>query len=191
MASSSKKTKFEPPKSGPFWAQGSDSGESSDSEDSELEDHELVSNYDQIPYPEEKSYSARDREGNAIPWSNVRQPSSRRRFFNKWEQRPGGLGLRTELPEVEPEKTRRGLFSLMMDESIIDLIVQWTNKKATIAMQTWNDQYPDKKKDPWVTDKIEILAYMGLLLMAGAHKCKELAQLTRWLQSTHLWLYLT
>ncbi|CAG7726462.1 unnamed protein product, partial [Allacma fusca] len=111
MATSSKQFKFETPRSGPFWAQGSDTDESSDSDASEEEDYveelddseddetlrhyqELLTQYDQIPYPEERTYNGRDKDGNRIAWTNVPQPSSRRRVFNTWESRPGGLGLR-------------------------------------------------------------------------------------------------
>jgi len=55
-------------------------------------------------------------------------------------------------------------FKLFIDDNILEVIVQKTNKEGSRTYDEWNRQHPDQLKTFRPTNLQEMLAYVGLLL---------------------------
>ena len=69
-------------------------------------------------------------------------------------------------PQVPLPSDPLGLFSLFFDDTLVDLIVEETNKYAELTLRG-----TDKE---WSTDSQEIRAYMGFMILMGINKLPEI-----------------
>ena len=69
-------------------------------------------------------------------------------------------------PRVQLPSDPLGLFSLFFDVTLVDLIVEETNRYAEQTLQG-----TDKE---WSTDAAEICAYMGFMILMGINQLPEI-----------------
>ena len=60
---------------------------------------------------------------------------------------------------------------MFMSEAI-DYIIHFTNMQGRRMVAKWNYNHPDKRKTWNIVDRIEMEAFIGLLLLAGAYKAQ-------------------
>ena len=70
-------------------------------------------------------------------------------------------------------QTVKEAFQLFMTPDMIYLLVRETNRHARLVMKQWNDKNPGKERQWSETDGDEILAFIGLLTLAGVHRSKN------------------
>ena len=68
-------------------------------------------------------------------------------------------------PRVQLPSDPLGLFSLFFDDTLVDLIVEETNRYAEQTLQGTKE---------WSTDAAEIRAYMGFMILMGINQLPEI-----------------
>ena len=68
-------------------------------------------------------------------------------------------------PRVQLPSDPLGLFSLFFDDTLVDLIVEETNRYAEQTLQGTEE---------WSTDAAEIRAYMGFMILMGINQLPEI-----------------
>ncbi|KFM73858.1 PiggyBac transposable element-derived protein 4, partial [Stegodyphus mimosarum] len=101
---------------------------------------------------------------NEFKWS-IQEPNKavRTRSHNIILQLPGLKSAARIGPKVDPE----GAWNLLFDESILRIIVKWTNVKINEIRMKYSDS---KRHELIDTDEIEIKAFLGLLLYSAVFK---------------------
>ena len=61
----------------------------------------------------------------------------------------------------------------MMTPNMINIRVTETSRYDNLVIEQWNDKNLERKKQWKETDCEEILAFVGLLLLAGVHRSKN------------------
>ncbi|CAG7831327.1 unnamed protein product [Allacma fusca] len=114
-------------------------------------------------------------------WHNQPPPAGRRSIVNKWQARGNVSGIRTNIQRVEQAQTKLDIFKLQITDEMIDAIVKWTNAKGEATTNFRNLAHPDKDPRTWnSTDRMEITAFMGLLVLAGSQKLKRMSTHQIW-----------
>ena len=70
-------------------------------------------------------------------------------------------------------QTVKDAFQLLFTEEMTLIIVTETNRRARKAAEAWNEQNPDRKWQWKDTDSEEILAFIGLLILAGVQRSQN------------------
>ena len=70
-------------------------------------------------------------------------------------------------------QTVKDAFQLLFTEEMTLIIVTETNRRARKAAEAWNEQNPDRKWQWKDTDSEEMLAFMGLLILAGVQRSQN------------------
>lgn len=102
---------------------------------------------------------------NRRKWSKQPPASSRTRATNIVSHLPGLSGP----ARVNKPKTTFDAFNLLLDSTIIDQIIEKTNEKITDLQTNYGDRSLDCQFLNHV-DKTEMMAFLGLLYLAGAFK---------------------
>ena len=89
-----------------------------------------------------------------VAWSSDASPV----FVSQCTDHPG--------PRVQLPSDPLGLFSLFFDDTLVDLIVEETNKYAELKLQGTGKE--------WSTDAQEIRAYMGFMILMGINQLPEI-----------------
>jgi len=61
-------------------------------------------------------------------------------------------------------------FKLFIDDNILEVVVQETNKEGSRTYDEWNREHPDQLKTFRPTNLQDMLAYIGLLLLRGVYR---------------------
>ncbi|KAG8233498.1 hypothetical protein J437_LFUL011659 [Ladona fulva] len=62
------------------------------------------------------------------------------------------------------------VFNMFFDDQVVDTIITFTNAEASRVVQNINVNAPPNKMKTWM-DSVEIRAFFGVLLIAGALRC--------------------
>ncbi|CAG7827026.1 unnamed protein product [Allacma fusca] len=147
-----------------------ESGISDIEEDFVLFGDEDMEEEDIIPYPEQAE-TILGKDG--TQWSNLSPPAATRLRRNIVTVRDGKIGLRTINPEVAAATTKLNFLKLMINSEMIGLVV--VNQNATTWLQEWNLKKLAKIRPDWIeTDNFEIVAFCGLLIVAGCQRLKKM-----------------
>ena len=70
-------------------------------------------------------------------------------------------------------QTVKEAFQLLVTRDTTLLLVRETNRRAFLVIRQWNDQNPGKEHQRKETDCDEMLAFIGILILAGVHRSKN------------------
>lgn len=114
----------------------------------------------------------------------------------KWFKKPpplnrqGSRNIFREKPFIGPNPITKNLsridtFNCILSSAIRDLICRYSNKKAAAMYAEWNAKNLDKKSRTWkpITDD-EFSAYLGILLVMGCQKSKNVLVTELWKKNT-------
>ena len=101
-------------------------------------------------------------------WKTSRPPATRRRRCNIVTGRPGPTRI------TENATTMQEVFNMFVNDEILEAICTYTNLEATNVIQEINAKDITNRIRIWKNvDPVEMRAFFGVLLMAGALHCRK------------------
>lgn len=108
-------------------------------------------------------------------WKSTVLPVTRRRRCNYVIGSPGPTRF------TDKATTMQEVFSLFLDDEIVQAICTYTNLEATRVIQELNAGASSNRIRTWQNvDPVEIRAFFGVMLMAGALHCQKVAISEMW-----------
>lgn len=115
-----------------------------------------------------------------MKWKAMPAPSTRRKKKNIVNCKPGPTNI------CDAAVTIKDYFNLLLSDDIKNIICQYTNDEATKYYQKWNAQHSDSQKAWKMFDVTEFDSFVGVLLMAGALRCRRESVREMWSTDTSI-----
>ncbi|KAG8238841.1 hypothetical protein J437_LFUL018604 [Ladona fulva] len=145
-----------------FIPQG-DASETEDNLELNSEESDIASEHSDVDSDEDEVIAKSGRK-----WSSSVPPVTRRRQCNIFRGSPGAT-LATNAATTISE-----VFNMFFDDQIVDTICIFTNAEASRVVQNINVNSPPNEMKTWMdVNSVEIRAFFGVLLIAGALRCRK------------------
>lgn len=102
-----------------------------------------------------------------LKWFSKPKPTSRRKQRNIVTAKPGTTNY------VRNAVTMKDVFDLLITDKMKEKVCIHTNEEAERDIANWNENNPNSKRKWKELDKIELDCFLGVLLKAGALRCRK------------------
>lgn len=145
------------------WEQEVEENEDALPEIVEDEEEEPVEERGELGSGETKQYVAKS----GRIWNTEHLGPSRRPLRNIVTTKPGPTAYTNDAKEIFE------VFNLFLTSDMKDKICNYTNQEATRVYKLYNEEHPGQPKSWKNIDVIELDAFIGVLLSAGALRCRK------------------